>query len=804
MAAHLCLRVRVIIGCALCLVAATGVAEEAQPTPRLMGVLTDNYPYSFRDEDGQMKGFAYELLSELEQVTGMKLERMVATTPEVHREFRAGRLHMLQSFAQSGQREKEFDFSFPYLTLAGAVFMRADDRPIQQLADLRGRRIMVHRGSLGEEVLTRAGLQDSIVYVGTVSEALEKLDRSEGDAVLAARLTGLALAHRMGLRKVQVLELPVPDFEVRYCVAVQKGNPELLARVNEGLAILVRTKRFDQLYQKWFGHVLPTRYTREQVMAVVLVGLAIALAIALWSASRQRAMRRDLARQARALRASEERLRAVFDGTHDGLLVASWDEAGHRFSVDQANPAACRLLAGDAGRPGSDPFAAEPELAGRIRAALSGGSSSFEYECRDRPERLRVSVTGLDGRALVVLTDITEETRSRRRLQLQEEQLRQRQKLEAIGTLAGGVAHDFNNLLTAILGHSELVRRSLPPDHAAGRSMEQVIAASCRARDLVKQILTFSRRSEARREILDPRPALNETVALLRTIARGNVDFEVVMAPDLRPVIADSSQLHQVLMNIGTNAVQAMRGLPGRLVFRAEACDLGPDATGPLGGLKPGRYVRIGIQDTGPGMSPEIQQRAFEPFFTTKAPGEGTGLGLAVVHGIMQQHGGAVLLQSEPGRGCLFQLYFPAAEDAPDVASPAAAPVPRGHGELLLLVEDEAAVLEAVSQILVRLGYRVKSYLRAADALAEFAAHPGDFAAVISDLTMPGMSGLQLHAQVQTLRPGTPFLLCSGYFSEAERSEALSQGALRLLAKPLTWETVGSAVGQLLATAQQV
>lgn len=267
----------------------------AEPAAVLrMGVLTDNYPHSFRDDDGQLKGFAYELMSELEEVMGMKLERVVGTTAQIHGEFRAGRIDILQSFAHSKEREREVDFSFPYLTMAGAVFMRADARPIGRLEDLRDLRVMVHRGSLGEEVLRREGLADAILYVDSIEQALFRLERGEGDALLATRLTGLALAHRHGLRRVRALDMPVRGYEVRYCIATQKGERELLARLNEGLAILVRTERYDRLYQKWFGHVMPARYTKEEVMLAVLVGLALALAIAVWAAWRQREMRCSL------------------------------------------------------------------------------------------------------------------------------------------------------------------------------------------------------------------------------------------------------------------------------------------------------------------------------------------------------------------------------------------------------------------------------------------------------------------------------------------------------------------------------
>jgi CheY-like chemotaxis protein len=341
---------------------------------------------------------------------------------------------------------------------------------------------------------------------------------------------------------------------------------------------------------------------------------------------------------------------------------------------------------------------------------------------------------------------------------------------------------------------------ALPADNPAAGELQQVMQAGRRARDLVKQILTFSRRSEPSRMALAMPQMVAETIDLLRTLAKGAVEFEVRMPENLPTVSADPVQVHQVLMNIGTNAVQAMRGTRGRLIFLGEALTVGPELSEQHASIRPGYYVRLGVQDTGPGMTPELQRRVFEPFFTTKAPGEGTGLGLSVVHGIMQQHGGGITLYSQPGRGTLFHLYFPV-----NPASEASTPIVGGdevpaseNAEQILLVDDDPVVVETADRILRRLGYSVHAHGRADDAWTDWSAAPDAFDLIVSDLTMPGTSGLQLLAQVRALRASQPFLLVSGFFSDAETAEARSRGVSGLVPKPLSYELLGRAVAEVL------
>ena len=379
-----------------------------------------------------------------------------------------------------------------------------------------------------------------------------------------------------------------------------------------------------------------------------------------------------------------------------------------------------------------------------------------------------------------------------------ERQLRQAQKMEAIGTLAGGIAHDFNNILSAMGGYTELARMDIGDDDAVLGHLAEVSKAGTRAAGLVRQILAFSRRQEQERRPLQLEGVVTEALKLLRATIPSSIEFDVRLV-DVPTVLADATQVHQTMMNLCTNAWHAMRDVPGRLVVRLEPFAVDADFAEAHPSLRSGSYARLAVGDTGHGMDAVTLSRIFEPFFTTKAPGSGTGLGLSVVHGIMQSHDGAVTVYSQPGEGTTFHLYFPAhAADgtgAPEVYSA----VPRGHGERILFLDDEVVLAQMGAKMLERLGYAVTIATDAAEALEQFTARPGDFDALVTDLTMPGLLGTEVAGRVLGLRPDLPILLVTGYTATLTAATVKTLGIRALALKPLNLETLGRSVHEILS-----
>jgi signal transduction histidine kinase len=348
-------------------------------------------------------------------------------------------------------------------------------------------------------------------------------------------------------------------------------------------------------------------------------------------------------------------------------------------------------------------------------------------------------------------------------------QLAQAQKMEAIGTLAGGIAHDFNNILMGILGNTEMAREELDPWHPVHIHLTEILRATHRARDVVQRILTFSRNREPERQAISVGPILEDAAVLLRASLPSTIGLVVKREVDPPLIAADPGQLHLVVMNLVTNAAQAIGSNRGAIELRESVVDVGPELARKHVRLAERRYLQVTVADNGPGMGHDTIGRIFDPFFTTKPPGEGTGLGLAVVHGIVEEHDGAIVVDSGPGRGTAFHLYFPILER---LTVPAAGPlsgIPRGSGEHVLLVDDEPAIVRIGRQMLERLGYRVTAVETAGQAFDTFSADPTGYDLVLSDLTMPGQTGSELAPRLRALNPSIGFVLTTGHPDALDR-----------------------------------
>jgi signal transduction histidine kinase/CheY-like chemotaxis protein len=502
-------------------------------------------------------------------------------------------------------------------------------------------------------------------------------------------------------------------------------------------------------------------------------------------------------RQANAqLRQREAQFRRLVDDAPVALLVEDMQEV----EAPYVNP---RLAALVGPLPSTGGLAAWWDRTGvmpAVRAMLDDAASAFGTEAYQpvttdligadgSPRHVELNVSVAEGRRITAFTDLTERVRL-------EAELRQATKLEALGTLAGGVAHDFNNLLGAVLGNLALAQRSLGQPAEALALLREAERAGQRATAVARQILTFSRRENEARHVVRLAPVLHEAVGILRANAAPGVRVEVHEAPDIPTVLGDATQLHQLVVNLGTNGLHAMKA-GGTLTLTLEGATVTAADVRAGRGQREGRHARLLVRDSGHGMSAETLERIFEPFFTTKGMGEGTGLGLAVVHGVVRGHEGTITATSVPGQGSTFEVLIPAA------VTPASVPVVgepmqvAAAGLRVLVADDEAALARVAELALTRAGCRVRAVTSAREALAILEQHPDQVDVLVTDLTMPEMSGLELTAEARRLRPGLPVLLVSGYSVMLTDEQVAEEGIAAVLAKPYAPDELVRAVAEV-------
>ena len=377
-----------------------------------------------------------------------------------------------------------------------------------------------------------------------------------------------------------------------------------------------------------------------------------------------------------------------------------------------------------------------------------------------------------------------------------EARMRQTEKMEALGTLTGGIAHDFNNILAAMMGFAELTKEKLPKGSREERHLQMVMDAGLRGRELVKQMLTFSRQTEQEKKPLQLSAIVKETGRFLRASIPATISIRVNVESESGPVLADPVQIQQVVMNLCTNAAHAMREKGGVLDLHLSDFSVAPSEA-KSDGMKPGLYIKLVVRDTGIGIPPEVINRIFDPFFTTKKPDEGTGLGLSVVKGIIQQHDGYIDVESQPGKGSVFTVYLPKVAEQSGREVVSEEPVPTGH-ERVLLIDDEKALTETGQEFLEGLGYEVTVRNSSVEALELFRDDPGRFDLIVTDLTMPDMTGLELAKACMVLRSDIPIVLATGFSHMVNATAAREAGIRAMVMKPLTKEELGRTVRKAL------
>jgi len=396
-----------------------------------------------------------------------------------------------------------------------------------------------------------------------------------------------------------------------------------------------------------------------------------------------------------------------------------------------------------------------------------------------------------------VSRDITERKIAEEEKTKLQSQLQQVQKMESIGTLAGGIAHDFNNILGIIVGNTELAMDDVPEWHPARQNLKEIRTASIRARDVVKQIMAFSRQSPQQMKPVRIIPIIKESLKLLRSSIPTTIEIHQNISSESDTVRADPTQINQVLINLCTNAVHAMGEKGGVLEVRLEDIEVISSSAVHYHDLSSGKYVRLTVNDTGHGIEPNILERIFDPYFTTKEVGRGSGMGLSVVHGIVKSHGGTISVISEPGEGTIFHVLFPGIEDEPEPEVDVAVEIPRGK-ERILFVDDEKAMVDTIQPMIERLGYAVIARTSSIEALEAFRANPGRFDLVITDFTMPNMTGMELAKALLKLRSDIPIVLCTGYSEHINEDKAKASGIRAFLLKPVVLDEIANTIRKVL------
>jgi PAS domain S-box-containing protein len=500
-----------------------------------------------------------------------------------------------------------------------------------------------------------------------------------------------------------------------------------------------------------------------------------------------------------ALRESEEKYRRLVENamdaifiTQDGVIKFPNPKTVEWFGLD---PEKLKTVAFETFIHPDDRAA----VMDRYRRRLAGENISLPsaYRVKNRKGQefwVQVSTVLIEWEGRPASLSFVRDISSQKKL---EDQLAQAQKMEAIGSLAGGIAHDFNNILSVIIGNSEILEQTGAVEISARDSLNQIMAASQRAKQLVKQILAFSRHARQEKIIIDLKPIVKETMEFLRSSLPATIQLKYYLDPNAGLILADPTQMQQVLMNLCANSGHAMEPEGGVLEIDLRKVELAEEDVRFESEMEAGWYVRLIVSDTGHGIDAIILQRIFEPYFTTKEPGKGTGLGLSVVHGIVKSHGGKIKVNSEVGKGTTFTMFFPHAMGFEKVEDQPLQPLSMGT-ERILFVDDEEALTDLGRKILGKLGYQVETRTSPIEALEAFRANPKKFDLVITDMTMPQMTGLNLARKIMEIRPGMPIILCTGFSEQAKEQAAGAMGIRAFLYKPLLMRDIADAVRKAL------
>ena len=785
-------------------------------------VLKDFPPLYLVDDAGKPAGFAIDVLTRVAEKTGLQVQYLIVENWAAAMEaVRTGEADLIPGTGISETRSAEFLFSDAIETIPVSCFVRSKNYAIDGIKALNGQRVAVIEKSAAETKLKDRG-DIRLVPFPDIDSALIQLLTGDVDALVFPEPVLWKKARDAGVAdKIKVVGLPL--MELTRGFLLRKTDTDLLNKINLGIQNYIHSGDYLADYARWYGRPDPfwnmrrTFYGMSGLVILVIIGMAgwryysvvqfsrklnnnIAIRIEVEDALQKAQAELEERVAARTYELKKEKERAQKYLNIAGVMMGALNPAGEIILMNQKGCQILNVTEDDAvGKNWFDhylPASKSGEIKNVFNQLMAGTTELVEYYenpvlTSDGRERiiafhntLLTDEQGIKG-ILFSGLDITERKKAEEEKAKMEAQLRQAQKMEAIGTLAGGIAHDFNNILGAIIGYSEIAIEALPPDSTITRNLGEVLKAGFRAKDLVAQILAFSRQANIDPIYLRPATIIKEGIKLLRSSIPSTIDIHEDIDMETGVILAAPTQVHQILMNLCTNAFHAMEEHGGTLKISLREIELDPANAAIAPGAAAGTFARLTVHDSGTGIDPVIKNSIFDPYFTTKEAGKGTGMGLAIVHGIVKTCGGFIACESELGRGTTFEVFLPVVkQDGTDEAEILDC-IPTGK-EKILFVDDEELISDLAREILEKLGYTVTVRKNGLAALETFRNEPDRFDLVITDQTMPGMTGVELSRRMLQIRPDIPIILCTGYSSTASETAAKSLGVKEFVFKPIS------------------
>lgn len=764
-------------------------------------------PFIFTDSDGSTQGINADLLNQIAKENNWQLSYQSGTWNDGLQRAKNRQLDIITSVMYTEERDSFLDYAaVPVFSVWTEVYARYKSH-VEDVFALQGKKVAIMKGDLNaanfKQLAQSFNIDCDYIELPSHIEVFESVQQGTVTAGVAPNIFGLLNSSKFGLIRTPVIFAPKALY---FCVP-QGTNQELLKTINE---TLLRWKQDPESYyyqtlKRWLGGTSEQEIIPRWLLFSLLTTLLLLLSVFAWS----QILKKQVKQHTKALAESENKFRTLFDEATVGLGMADAN-TGEILAV---NETFANLLE----RPAEELIGKHHSLVHPEGRAKEQGQNSFQQHRTNKSgQRIESSLVTKSGRKLTVeiqakaisfngrdvmlasFIDISARKEAETKRQELELELRQKFKMEALGVMAGGMAHNFNNNMSIILGNIELAQMKLSQADTIYSLLDDAKTALLRSRELVKQILTYSRQQQTENKPLHLAPLVDETMKLLRSTIPSTIEMQHQIAPQAAEALieADPTRIQEALINLCTNAAHAMEE-KGKLSVILDQLELQAEEIPAQYQCRPGQFLCIKVQDNGCGISPENIEKIFDPFFTTKEVGEGTGMGLSTVRGIVEQHQGLIKVQSTINEGTEFQLCFPTvASDQTATESPENLLL-RGS-ERILIVDDDELVIDVAQAMLLELGYRVTSLSDSPKALELVQSDPEAFDLVITDQTMPGLSGIELATQIKQIRPDLPIIILSGYSSKLKEEDLADLDVSAYFSKPLDIRELSQAVRQSL------